>query len=126
MLRSRPLRQLIAGIAIATMVFCQGAALAAIGATAPSPGSATSAQPCHEESAPAQNGTSSDSCAAKCQTLPASPEPSKFDAGAVISLPLLSACTATAANGHCTTGYEPLLHHAASPPPHIVFCRLLN
>jgi hypothetical protein len=126
MRRSRTLRQLIVSVAIATMVFCQGAALAAAGATAPSAGSVTSAQPCHEQGAPAQSGASSDGCTAKCQTMPASPEPSKFDGGAVISLPLLSACTATAANGHCTTRYEPLLHHAASPPPHIVFCRLLN
>lgn len=122
MRRSRTLRQLIAGIAITLMVFCQGAALAA----APSAGGDLVAPPCHEEYAPGQSDAGNDSCPSQCQASLTSPEPSKFDSGTAITLPLRSAYTATAAGVYCAARHEPRLLHATAPPLPIVLCRLLN
>jgi hypothetical protein len=126
MRRSRTPRQLIVGIAITLMVFCQGAALAAACAPAPSVGSNVVAPPCHDEYAPGQSDAGKDGCPSQCQASLTSPEPSKFDSGLAITLPLRSAYTVTAASVQCAARYEPPLQHATAPPLPIVLCRLLN
>lgn len=126
MRRSRTPRQLIVGIAITLMVFCQGAALASACAPAPSAGSNVAAPPCHDEYAPEQSNADKDGCTSQCQASLTSPEPSKFDSGMAITLPLQSAYTVTAAGVYCAARYEPPLQHATAPPLPIVLCRLLN
>jgi hypothetical protein len=126
MSRSRIPRQLIAGFAITLMVFCQGAALAAACAPAPSAGSNVAAPPCHDEYAPGQSDAGKDGCPSQCQASLTSPEPSKFDSGTAITLPLQAAYTVTAAGVYCAARYEPPLQHATAPPLPIVLCRLLN
>lgn len=126
MRRPRTPRQLIVGIAITLMVFCQGAALAAACAPAPSAGSNVVVSPCHEEYAPGQNNAGTDGCPSQCQASLTSPEPSKVDSVTAITLPLQSAYTVSAAGVYCTARYKPPLQHATAPPLPIVLCRLLN
>jgi hypothetical protein len=126
MRRSRTPRQLIAGIAITLMVFCQSAALAAACVPAPSAGSNVVAPPCHEEYAPGQSSADKGGCTPQCQASLTSPEPSKVDSVMAIMLPLQSAYTVNAAGVFCAARHKPPLLHATAPPLPIVLCRLLN
>jgi hypothetical protein len=125
---TRPLRQLVSGIAAVMMVLCQGAAMAAACAPmAPRTAQGAGAAPCHDAGGAAANDNGGSPCSWQCPASHASSESSKAGAGTAIDLPLLTAhAVAAPLAPRCAAPHETRLHHAASPPLPIVLCRLLN